>query len=102
MSNDTFKKVNEILKAFNDTFEIEANIVQDGKDVFVEGFKIIDIKKDCDSTAFVNTFYDIFGNIISSISDEHEIIYDKEKGLVIAKKITKQIVQTKYKIEEFE
>ncbi|MNN11069.1 hypothetical protein D3C81_1240100 [compost metagenome] len=95
LSNETLKRINEFLKAFNKTFEIEANIITDNEELIADGLKIKGLKGN--GSDFVNITYDTFNSIVKSISEDHELIYDEKIGLAIAKKI----VKTNYEIEEF-
>lgn len=97
MNDDTLKTINNLLKSFNNTFEVSANIVSENDEQVADGLKIVGLKSDADQTQFVSLMHDIFNTIIRSISEEHELIYDEDHGLVIAKKI----VKTDYKIEDF-
>ena len=97
---ETIKKINNLLKKFNETFDLEAHIEKDNGELVASGLKIKNIKNN--GHDFVGELYDMFNTIIDSISDEHELIYDEEKGIVIAKKVVRQVVQTDYVIEDFE
>ncbi|MFW6008349.1 MAG: hypothetical protein ACOCP8_03695 [archaeon] len=79
--NDALKKIKCLLKKFNNTFEISA-IIQDDT---VNGLKIDGLKSD--GTEFIAELFEIFNTIVTGVSDDHEVIYNEEKGLVIAKKI---------------
>jgi hypothetical protein len=83
----TIKKINEVLKCFNLTFDLEARIVDEGGDLVASGLQIKEIKSD--GHEFVNVLYDVFNAIIESVSDEHELIYNESRGLVIAKRVVK-------------
>ncbi len=104
MENDkrmeTIKKINDLLKKFNETFDLEAHIEKDNNELVASGLKIKNIKNN--GYDFVGELYDMFNTIVDSISNEHELIYDEEKGIVIAKKVIRQVVQTDYIIEDFE
>jgi hypothetical protein len=97
---ETIKKINKLLKKFNDTFDLEANIMKDDDEFVASGLKIKNLKNN--GTEFIGEMYDIFSTIIETLSDEHELIYDEFKGIVIAKKVVKQVVQTDYVIEDFD
>lgn len=96
MSNETLKRINDLLKVFNKTFETEANLVQEGDEMVAYGVKIKNLKND--GIEFIDAFHQTFNSIVRSISDEHEVIYDDEKGLVIARKI----IKTEYVIDDIE
>lgn len=95
--NEVLKKINDLMKQFNNTFEIEANIVKDdnGEEV-ASGLKIKNIKND--GSEYINELFDMFGAIIGSVSDKHELIYMPDKGLVIAKKVMREVLD--YEVEE--
>lgn len=96
MQNETLKKINGLLKMFNGTFEIEANLVKEGDETIAAGLKIEGLKND--GSSFISEFYETFNSIVQSISTEHEVIFDDEKGLVIARKV----IETKYIIDDLE
>jgi methyl-accepting chemotaxis protein len=85
--DETLQRINEILKKFNSTFEISANQIAENDEQVVSGFKIDGLKND--GSEFVDELYDMFSDIVKAISEEHELVYNKEKGLVIAKKVTR-------------
>lgn len=91
---ETIKKINEVLKKFNNTFELEAHIDKDGEEMIASGLQIKNMKNN--GHEFVGILYETFNAIIKSISSEHEMIYDEDKGLVIAKKV----IKTDYYIED--
>jgi hypothetical protein len=97
--NETIKKISDFLKKFNETFELEPQIEKEGNEYVAAGFSIKNIKND--GNIFVGYMYEMFSSIVGSISEDHELIYDEDKGLVIAKKVTKQVIQTDYVIEDF-
>lgn len=95
--NEALKKINTLMKKFNDTFEIEANIVSDenGEEV-ASGLKIANLKND--GNEYINELFSMFGSIIESVSKDHELIYMPDKGLVIAKKVIREVMD--YEVEE--
>lgn len=93
--NETLKKINDLLKSFNTTFDIKANLSVENGEVVADGLIIESLKNN--GVEFVGSLHDTFNTIVQSISSEHEVIYDETKGLVIAKKI----VKTDFVIEEF-
>ena len=88
--NESTKKINEMIKSFNDTFDISPNI--NGEEV--NQLKIDSLKND--GSEFVGLLFDIFGQIIESSDSEYELIYLKEKGLAIGKKV----IKTEYIFED--
>ena len=83
--NESLKKIQSLLKKFNDTFDIEANIITDenGEEV-TNGLRIK--KLNGDGAAFMDDIFSTFFQIVKSASDEHELVYDAKKGLAIAHK----------------
>jgi len=92
--DETLKKINELLKKFNNTFEISANQVEEDGEIVACGLKIDDIKND--GAEFINEMFGTFNEIVKAVSDQHELVYNDEKGLVIAKKV----IKVDYIIEE--
>jgi hypothetical protein len=92
--NNTLKKIKNLLDSFNESFEVDVNIEEDNDENVVRQLKITNLKGD--RSEFVSELFTIFNSIISNVSDEHELIYNEEKGLVIAKKV----VKVDYIIEE--
>lgn len=93
--NETLQKINSLLKAFNETFDVKANLTKEGDEMVAVGLKIESLKND--GIQFVGTLHDTFNAIVQTISNDHEVIYDEEKGLAIARKV----VKTDYVIEDF-
>ena len=83
--NELIEKINEILTGLNNTFELEANIVEEDGEKIANGLKIKSIKND--GSEFMNSLIDIFSQIVEA-TGENEIVYDEEKGIVIAKPTT--------------
>lgn len=79
--NDTLKKINLLLAKFNQTFDIEANIVDDTTDtLMIKGLKN-------DGKEFMSEMFDIFAKIVKqSSADDYELVYDIHYGLALAKK----------------
>lgn len=96
MTNETLKRINNLLKMFNNTFDIDANLVQDGDETIAAGLKIKNVKDD--GSEFITSFHDTFNSIVQSMSDEHEVIYDEEHGLVVARKV----IKTAYVIDDLD
>lgn len=83
---EIMKKINNLLIEFNKSFKLEANIVDDNGEQVAIGLKIKESKND--GSEFIDQMFDMFGQIINS-SGEYELVFDKEKGLGIAKKVVK-------------
>ena len=90
---ESLKKIHSLLKRFNETFTIEANIITDenGEEV-TNGLHIKKLNND--GAEFMDDIFSTFSQIVKGASDEHELVYDEQKGLAIAHK---KIV---YEIEE--
>ena len=88
--DEMIKRINQLLSAFNNTFDLEANIEQEDNQQVVTGLKINSIKND--GTEFINEVFDMFGQLISS-TGEYELLYNNEKGLIIGKEVIKEVVQ---------
>lgn len=89
--DETIKKINDLLKKFNNTFEISPIIAEGNDEQIADGLKIDKLKND--GSEFVNELFDVFDLIVKSVSDEHEVIYNEEKGLVIAKKVVNYVIE---------
>lgn len=83
-----FKKVQILIKQFNETFDIEANIIKDEKtgEEITDGFKIKGLKND--GSAFLDEIFNTLVQMVRIASDDHELVYDAKRGFAIAKKIT--------------
>jgi len=86
----TLQKVSNLFKIFNDTFEISANIEDD----VVNGLVIDGLKNN--GHDFIAELFETFNTIVTAVSDDHELIYNNEKGIVLAKKV----VSVDYVVEE--
>ena len=80
--NELILKINQILKVYNNTFDISP-ITEDGEET--TNIKIEKIKND--GTEFNDEFFNFFNEIIKNLDSDYEMIYNKDKGLVIVKKI---------------
>lgn len=88
--DEMIKRINQLLSAFNKTFDLEANIEEENGQQVVTGLRINGIKND--GTEFINEIFDMFGQLISS-TGEYELLYNDEKGLIIGKEVVKKVVQ---------
>ena len=82
---ETLVKVNELLKKFNSTFKIGAQVINEGGEEVANGLKIEAVKNE--GTEFVNELFEVLNTIVSSVSNEHELVYNNDRGLVIARKV---------------
>lgn len=82
---ETLVKVNELLKKFNSTFKIGAHVINEGGEEVANGLKIESVKNE--GTEFVSELFEVLNTIVSSVSDEHELVYNNDRGLVIARKV---------------
>lgn len=83
-AEDPLKKIQILIKRFNDTFEIEPNIVNDNGDDITNSLRIKKLNND--GVEFMNDIFSTFAQIVKSISPEHELVYDKMKGLALARR----------------
>lgn len=79
---DGLKKINSLLNSFNDTFKLK---IEESTDDEVNGFSIEETIGD--GKEFINEMVDLFEKVISNSTDEYELIFSEEKGLVLAKKV---------------
>ena len=82
---ETLIKVNELLKKFNVTFKIGSHVINEGGEEVANGLKIEAVKNE--GTEFVNELFEVLNTIVSSVSNEHELVYNNDRGLVIARKV---------------
>jgi len=85
IKNSAFKKVKKLIDEFNNTFEIEPIIItnEEGEKV-TDDFKIKSLKND--GSVFLDEIFDTLLNMVHITSDEHELVYDINKGFALAKK----------------
>ena len=91
-NNPTLKKVQLLVKQFNSTFNIEANIEKNetGEEV-TSGLKIKELKND--GSEFLDEIFDTLANMVRIASKDHELVYDKKKGFAIAKKTISYVIE---------
>lgn len=82
---ESLVKVNELLKKFNNTFVIGANVIIDDNEEVANGLKIENVKGE--GTEFINELFEVLNTIVKNVSSEHELVFNKDKGLVIARKL---------------
>jgi hypothetical protein len=88
--DDALKKVNSLIKKFNTTFEIEANITEVDGEQITDGLRIK--KLNDDGKEFMDELFETFAQIVHATSDDYELVYDINHGLALArKKITYEI-----------
>lgn len=100
MNNEAIKRINELLKEFNNTFELKARVIEEDEDESAVELTISGLKNN--GANFIKIIYDIFNDIIKASSDEHELMYIEGKGLSIAKKVIKKVEKVEYLVEDFE
>lgn len=83
--DETLKKVNDLLKAFNNSFKISANFTEDNDDKIANGLKIDELKND--GSQFIDEMFNMFSDVVSAVSENHELVYNEDMGLVIARKV---------------
>ena len=90
VTNESLKKIQSLLKKFNSTFTIEANIVEENGEEVTNGLRITALNND--GVEFMDEIFDVFARIVHASSDSHELVYDEQRGLALArKKITYEI-----------
>lgn len=80
--NDSLKKINSIIMNFNNTFKLK---IEESTDNEINSLSIEEIIGD--GKEFINEMVDLFDKVIKNSTDEYELIFNEEKGLVLAKKI---------------
>lgn len=96
MTNEAVKRIAELLKTFNLTFDFEAKVIEEEEEESSVELRIKGLKND--GADFIRILHETFNDIVQVSSSEHEVIYHPAKGLAVAKKV----VKTDYIIEEFE
>ena len=83
--NDTLQRINSLLKSFNKSFNISADVNKedDGSET-VTALRIDSVNDN--GTEFMSDLFDIFAQLISVSDKDDELVYDKDRGLCIAKK----------------
>lgn len=82
--DEMVKKINDLLKTFNETFEVTPEMDKENPDTAI-GFSITKIKND--GSDFVEEFSTLFSTLIDS-TNEYKLLYDVDNGFIIAKQIT--------------
>lgn len=83
--DETLKRISTLLKKFNNSFVISTNVTEENGEQIADGLKIDNVKNN--GVEFMDDLFNMFNDIIKNVSNEHELIYNEEKGLVIAKKV---------------
>lgn len=96
MQQETLQVIKNLLKSFNNTFEIDPKLIQEDGELIASSLKIKSLKND--GSDFVNEFHETFNTLIKSLSDKHEVIYNEQHGLVVAK--TVEVTKTEFIIED--
>lgn len=80
--NETLEKINSILTKFNNTFKLK---IEESTNDEVNNFSIEETIGN--GSEFIDEVVDLFDKVIKGCTDEYELIYSEEKGLVLAKKV---------------
>lgn len=80
--DDALLKINSLLKSFNNTFKIK---IEESEGNEVNSLSIEQIKSD--GIDFINELTDLFDKVIKDITNDYELIYNEEQGLILAKKV---------------
>ena len=86
------KKVQSLIRQFNATFAIEADITIDEntQEEITNGLHIKELKND--GAAFLDEMLDTMSKMVHVASDSHELVFDEKKGFALAhKKITYEL-----------
>ena len=84
--NETLNKINDFLKKFNSTFVVSTvDLVEDNDEQIAKGLKIVKLKND--GSEFVAELFNTFDAIARTVSDDYELVYNEQRGLVLAKKV---------------
>lgn len=81
--DELISKMNEIVKAMNDTFVIDPIIVEEDDEQIVSGLKIKELKND--GKEFIELLFELISTVIENSSD-YELAYQEDGGLVVVKK----------------
>lgn len=94
VKKSAFKKVQNLIQEFNNTFEIEATIIKDKttNEEVTDVLKIVKLKND--GSVFLDEIFDTLLNMVHITSENHELVYDpSKKGFALArKKISYEII----------
>lgn len=80
--DDALLKINSLLKSFNNTFKLK---IEESEGNEVNSLSIAETIGD--GTDFINEMTDLFDKVISDLTNEYELIFNEEKGLILAKKV---------------
>jgi hypothetical protein len=80
--SEQLQKINSILTSFNSTFKLE---IHESNGDEVNGFTIKETIGD--GRDFINEIVDLFEKVITNSTEDYELVYNEEKGLVLAKKV---------------
>lgn len=81
--DELISKMNEIVKAMNDTFVIDPIIVEEDDERIVSGLKIKELKND--GKEFIELLFELISTVIEN-SSNYELAYQEDGGLVVVKK----------------
>lgn len=80
--DDALLKINSLLKSFNATFKLK---IEESEGNEVNSLSIQELSGD--GIDFINELTDLFDKVIKDITNEYELIYNEEQGLILAKKV---------------
>lgn len=80
--DDALLKINSLLKSFNETFKLK---IEESEGNEVNSLSIQETIGN--GTDFINEMTDLFDKVINNLTDEYELIYNEDKGLILAKKV---------------
>lgn len=87
-------KFNSLLNDFNESFELQPTIENiDGEDV-ITNIKIVSVKNGGEK--FINNLYEMINELLSALPEKNQLVFDKDKGLVIAKIVEKEVETLEY------
>ncbi len=80
--NEALQKINSILNSFNQTFKLK---IEESDDNEVNSLSIEETIGD--GKDFINELTDLFNQVVKNTTDKYELIYNEDKGIVLAEKI---------------
>lgn len=80
--NEALLKIQSILNSFNQTFKLK---IEESENNEVNSLSIEETIGD--GKDFINELTDLFDQVVKSTTDKYELVYNEEKGIVLAEKI---------------